>query len=501
MGTLEDERSLFEDGFIQNEGFRPYTGDGSVDINGKPVLKKNTGNWKACFFILVPALGPAECLGFMCPSSTFAQSAVFLFGLYLVALGTGGIKPCVLPFGADQFDDTNLKERVKKASFFNWYYFAICSGVFVSGTFLVWIQDNVGWGLGFGVPAFFMGIAIAVFLSGTALYRFQKPQGSPVTRICQVLVASCRKWNLELPKDSSLLYETEDKSSAIERTSTLGHSGTLKFLDKAAVISDAEISHGDFSDSWRLCTVTQVEELKTLVRLLPILATGISVAVVYAQISTMFVEQGMMMDTTIGSFTIPVASFSCLDVICVLVLVPIYDRVVVPIARRFTGNEKGFSELQRIGIGLFFSVLCMAAAAIVEANRLQLAKELDLVDKKVAVPLSIFWQVPQYLLVGITEMLTYIAQTEFFYEESPNAMRSLCSALLLLSLSLGYYLSSFILTVVTYFTRNDGKGGWITDNLNEGHLDYYFWLLACLSFLNLLVFVVCAKKFKPKKGS
>lgn len=244
-----------------------------------------------------------------------------------------------------------------------------------------------------------------------------------------------------------------------------------------------------------------MEELKTLVRLLPILATGISVAAVYAQISTMFVEQGMMMDNTIGSFTIPVASFSCLDVICVLVLVPMYDRVVVPIARRLTGNEKGFSELQRIGIGLFFSVLCMAAAAIVEANRLQLAKELDLVDKKVAVPLSIFWQVPQYLLVGITEILTYIAQTEFFYEESPNAMRSLCSALLLLSLSLGYYLSSFILTVLTYFTRNDGKGGWITDNLNEGHLDYYFWLLACLSFLNLLVFVVCAKKFKPKKGS
>lgn len=176
----------------------------------------------------VPALRPAECLGSTCPSSTFAQSAVFLFGLYLVALGTGGIKPCVLPFGADQFDDTNLKERVKKVSFFNWYYFAICSGVLVSSTFLVWIQDNVGWGLGFGVPAVFMGIAIVLFLSGTALYRFQKRQGSPVTRICQVLVASCRKWNLEVPKDSSLLYESEDKSSAIERSSTLGHSGTLK---------------------------------------------------------------------------------------------------------------------------------------------------------------------------------------------------------------------------------------------------------------------------------
>lgn len=244
-----------------------------------------------------------------------------------------------------------------------------------------------------------------------------------------------------------------------------------------------------------------MEELKTLVRLLPIWATGIPVGAVYAQLSTMFVEQGMMMDTTIGSFSVPVASFACLDTIVILCLVPIYDRVIIPIVRRFTGKEKGLSELQRMGIGLFFLVLCMSAAAIVEVNRLQLARELDLVDKTVAVPLSIFWQTPQYLLVGITEMLFYIAQLELFYEESPNSMRSLCSALLLLSSSLGYYLSSFILIVVTYVTRNAGKSGWITDNLNEGHLDYYFWLLAGLSFLNLLVYIFCANKFKPKKGT
>ena len=264
------------------------------------------------------------------------------------------------------------------------------------------------------------------------------------------------------------------------------------------MLSEAEMKSGDFPNPWRLCTVTQVEELKILIRMFPIWATGIVFAAVYAQMSTMFVEQGMLMDTTVGSFTIPPASLSSFDVVSVICWVPIYDRIVVPIARKFTGKERGFSDLQRMGIGLFISVLSMTAAALVEIKRLQLAKELGLAGEAVAVPLSIFWQIPQYMLVGASEVFTFIGQMEFFYEESPDAMRSLCSALSLLTTSLGNYLSSFILTMVTYFTTTGGKPGWIPDNLNEGHLDYFFWLLAGLSVLNMLVYVFCARKYKKK---
>ncbi|KAH9794243.1 protein nrt1/ ptr family 8.3 [Citrus sinensis] len=437
----------------------------------------------------IPALKPAECVGALCPSATPAQYAVFFFGLYLIALGTGGIKPCVSSFGADQFDDTDSNERVKKGSFFNWFYFSINIGALISSSLIVWIQDNAGWGLGFGIPALFMGFAIASFFSGTSLYRFQRPGGSPITRMCQVLVASCRKWNLEVPNDSTLLYETQDKASAIEGSRKIEHSDELRCLDKAAVVSDAEIKSGDFSNPWILCTVTQVEELKILIRMFPIWATGIVFSAVYAQMSTLFVEQGMVMDTSIGSFTIPPASLSSFDVISVIFWVPIYDKII-----------RGFSELQRMGIGLFLSVLCMSAAAVVEINRLRLARELELVDQNVSVPISIFWQIPQYFLLGAAEVCTFIGQLEFFYDQSPDAMRSLCSALSLLTTALGNYLSSFILTVVTYFTTAGGKTGWIPDNLNKGHLDYFFWLLAGLSIFNMLLYVVCAKKYKQKKA-
>ncbi|KAH6831418.1 peptide transporter 2 [Perilla frutescens var. hirtella] len=584
MGTHEEERLLLEEGLVESGNDGLYTGNGSVDFKGNPVLKSNTGNWRACPYILgteccerlayygiatnlvsyltknlhqgnvlaattvttwqgtcyltpligavladaywgrywtiaafstlyfigmctltlsatVPAFMPPECVDAVCPSASPVQYAIFFVGLYLTALGTGGIKPCVSSFGADQFDDTDPVESVKKGSFFNWFYFSINIGALISSSLIVWIQDNAGWGLGFGIPALFMGFAIASFFSGTKLYRFQKPGGSPITRMCQVLVSSFRKWNLAVPDDSSLLYELPDKSSAIEGSRKLLHTDELKCLDKAAVVSDAESKHEDYSNPWRLCTVTQVEELKILIRMFPIWATGIVFAAVYAQMSTMFVEQGMVMDTSIGSFSIPAASLSTFDVISVIFWVPMYDKVLVPIAKLFTGQDRGFTELQRMGVGLFISILCMSAAAIVEIVRLGYVREAGVVDEVVAAPMSIFWQIPQYFLLGAAEVFTFIGQLEFFYDQSPDAMRSLCTALSLLTTALGNYLSAFILTVVTSLTTQGGNPGWIPDNLNDGHLDYFFWLLAALSFLNLVVYVFCAKMYKSKKAS
>ena len=138
------------------------------------------------------------------------------------------MKACVPSFGADQFDDTDPNERVKKASFFNWYYFSIYLGAIVSCSLIVWIQDNAGWGLGFGIPALFMGLSTISFFIGTHLYRFQKPGGSSYTRMAQVLFASVRKWNLVVPEDSSLLYEMPDKKSTIKGSCKLVHSDNLR---------------------------------------------------------------------------------------------------------------------------------------------------------------------------------------------------------------------------------------------------------------------------------
>ncbi|KAL3649158.1 hypothetical protein CASFOL_005561 [Castilleja foliolosa] len=432
--------------------------------------------------------------------ATTTQVTVCFVSLYLIALGTGGIKPCVSSFGADQFDDADDGEKKHKSSFFNWFYFSINIGALIAASVLVWVQTNVGWGWGFGIPAVAMAIAVVFFFSGTRLYRNQKPGGSPVTRICQVLVASFRKYRVEVPADKSLLYETEYAESAIKGSRKLEHTKDLGFFDKAAV--DTRLDHKNDSpvDPWRLCTVTQVEELKAIIRLLPVWATGIVFATVYGQMGTLFVLQGLTMDPRIGksSFEIPSASLTIFDTLSVLFWVPVYDKIIVPVTRKLTGHKNGLTQLQRMGTGLFISILAMIIAGILELVRLRYVRrhgyyELD------HIPMSIFWQVPQYFVIGCAEVFMFIGQLEFFYEQAPDAMRSLCSALQLTTVALGSYLSTLLVTIVMGISTHGGKKGWIPDNLNYGHLDYFYWLLAVLSVVNLGAFLVVARWYTYKK--
>ncbi|KAF5953662.1 hypothetical protein HYC85_006518 [Camellia sinensis] len=161
---------------------------------------------------------------------TGPQTGIFYMGLYLIALGTGGIKPCVSSFGADQFDDSDEAEKESKSSFFNWFYFSINIGALVASIVLVWIQTNVGWGWGFGIPSVAMAVAVVSFFSGTRMYRNRRPGGSPLARLCQVIVASLRKFRVQVREDnSSLLYETVEEESIVKGSRKLDHTNQFNF--------------------------------------------------------------------------------------------------------------------------------------------------------------------------------------------------------------------------------------------------------------------------------
>ena len=123
--------------------------------------------------------------------------------------------------------------------------------------------------------------------------------------------------------------------------------------------------------------MTQVEELKAIIRLLPIWATGIIFAAVYSQMGNLFVLQGERMNTHVGhsSFKIPPASLSIFDTLSVIFWVPVYDRIIVPVARKFTGHKNGITQLQRMGIGLFISIISMISAAVLELIRLRIVRK------------------------------------------------------------------------------------------------------------------------------
>ncbi|XP_074588072.1 protein NRT1/ PTR FAMILY 8.3-like [Curcuma longa] len=427
---------------------------------------------------------------FNCEGSSCRSSSTFLFcGLYLVAIGSGGIKATLLPFGAEQFDDEIPLEKERKGAFFGWFYLCITLGALTSGTFIVWIQENIDWGLGYCIATFCLATALAAFVLGTPNYRQRLPTGSPLASIVQVLVASYKKWNAELPRDSSLLYEVNKSTSGGQQK--LPHTNEFRFLDKAAMVSALDLKDGSSQNSWSLCTVTQVEELKLFLRLLPIWANSIIYAAVFVQMFTTFIQQGSTMNMKIGSFSVPPASLCSFEIISVMVWVFAYNNYIAPASKKYLGNGTGLSQLQRMGIGRFLLILTMLTASYNESRRLANAKAGE--------TLSILWQLPQFFILASSEVFNNITQLEFFYAQAPDRMKSFCTAMVMLSMALGNYLNSFIITVIAKVTSGEGEPGWIPDDLNKGHLDYYFLMLAGISVVNLFVYHSLTVNYTLKK--
>ncbi|KAM0925634.1 hypothetical protein ACQ4PT_004065 [Festuca glaucescens] len=187
---------------------------------------------------------------------------------------------------------------------------------------------------------------------------------------------------------------------------------------------------GKQTSPWQLCTVTQVEELKCVLQMLPVWACGIIFASAYTQMSTTFILQGDTLDPLIGSFRVPAAVLSVFGTLSVMLWVPLYDCAVVPLARRLTGYRHGFTQLAWIGVGFVVLTVAMLLAGALE--------------------------VPQYVVVGAAEVFTFIGQMEFFYDQAPDTMRSVCSGLAKAAFALGNYASSALVVAVV---RPIARGG------------------------------------------
>ncbi|CAN0885791.1 Protein NRT1/ PTR FAMILY 5.2 [Linum grandiflorum] len=513
---------------IEEKGLSDYTEDGTVDLKGKPVYRSKTGRWKACSFVVgyevfermayygistnlvlylrhklhegtvsssnhvtnwvgtvwmlpvlgayvadarlgrywtfviasaiyltgmtlltlsvsVPGLKPPTCGGNIkeedCPlRASDIQKGVFYTALYIIAIGTGGTKPNISTIGADQFDEFEPKEKKSKLSFFNWWMFSIFFGTLFSNTFLVYIQDNLSWTVGYALPTVGLAISIAIFLVGTPFYRHRVPAGSPFTKMAQVFVAASRKRNVFIPNDPSHLHEL-----GLEEYSTAGkfqvyHTASLRLLADCSFLDKAAVKHKSGSP-WMLCPVTQVEETKQMVQLIPVFIATIVPSIIIAQINTLFIQQGTTLERSIGpNFDIPPACLTAFVTISMLVSLVIYDRILVPATRRYTKNPRGISLLQRMGIGL-------------------------------------------------------VLQIEFFYDQAPQGMKSLGTSYFTSGLGIGNFVSSVLLRTVANVTKKHARRGWILDNLNLSHLDYYYALLAILSVVNLLYFLIVSKYY------
>ena len=245
----------------------------------------------------------------------------------------------------------------------------------------------------------------------------------------------------------------------------------------------------------KACSIDDVEEAKAVLRLFPIWLVCLGYGIVSAQPSTLFTKQATTLDRSIGpSFQMAAASLQVCRALTLLILIPIYDRIFIPITSSFTRKPSGITMLQRIGTGIFLFIITMVIAALVELKRLKTAEEYQLVDMpKATIPMKAWWLVPQFICFGISDLFTSVGMQEFFCDQFPNELRSVAVSLCSLTSGLGSLLSSSLISVIGKITSGDGGDGWFSDNLNRAHLDYFYWLLAGFTAIEFAVFLFSAK--------
>ncbi|GMN42430.1 hypothetical protein TIFTF001_011639 [Ficus carica] len=425
------------------------------------------------------------------------RSTTFLFwSLCLISLGQGGYNSSLQAFGADQLDEEeelpSSKEDQKsniKSLFFQWWYFGVCSGSLLGVTLMSYIQDTFGWVLGFAIPAIAMVVSVVFFSFGSRIYIYKQVENmgsnsKTIVNIVQSIQATASKLlscRISLPNaDDIVELELQEKPLCHQNLSSMDS------LDHKNVKS----------------TNYMLENLKVVLRLFPIWTMLLLFAVIFQLPATFFTKQGTTMKRNIGrNFQIPPATLQSTITLSIILLMPLYDRVLIPVTRLVTRNKKGITVMQRMGTGMFLSIIAMIIAASVETQRLKISRkaEMTLGSHSQTVPLSIFWLLPQYILLGISDIFTVVGMQEFFYSEVPVRMRTMAFALYNSVFGVGSFLSALLITVVEDLTKSKGKNSWFSDDMSEARLDKYYWLLALTSTLSLLLYAVLCKFFKSRR--
>ncbi|XP_070134774.1 peptide transporter family 1 isoform X2 [Drosophila bipectinata] len=266
------------------------------------------------------AIGPLNL-----PMETFT-----MLGLALIALGSGGIKPCVAAFGGDQF---KVPEQVKQiTSFFSLFYFAINSGSLISTTVTPILREDVScfddincYPLAFGVPAVLMVVSVVIFVLGRSLYKIKPPAGNMV-----VLVSSAI-W-------TALTTKCKEK-----KTNPRPH-----WLDYADVKYDRQL----------------IDDVKVLMRVLFLYLPLPVFWALFDQQGSRWTFQATRMDGDMGSWNIKPDQLQVLNPLLILLFIPLYDVAFYP-ALRLVGIRR---PLQKLTMGGILAGIAFIISGVVELN-------------------------------------------------------------------------------------------------------------------------------------
>ncbi|XP_050733398.1 solute carrier family 15 member 4-like isoform X2 [Eriocheir sinensis] len=452
-------------------------------------------------YILLTLMAVDKLPRFICPSAGVTsevdgdsagnnapcKAAVYI-SVTIVGLGVGTVKSNIAPFGAEQLNTANPH---KTRSFFNWFYWCINLGSLVGVGVITYIQQDSpgvctnGFFCGYLIASVCLLVALVVFVAVFPCYQVAPPEGSVLGNIAKIiweaLIAQFRHWR----------YPHSELSLSPLRLEP-------RFLDRAKIRYG-----GSFHES-------AVDDVRSLWRLFAVFTALIPYWLVYFQMETSFQAQGLHMrfsvqegDPSTNSsldespfgidgkrFSVPAAWLTLFNQVFLIGAIPLLTTFLYPVMDR-AGIR--LSMLFRIGIGMVFSILAVMVAGGLESYRIFLwrsdnSSHIEQIVGNVtyhAVNISIFWQVPQYVLVGAAELFASIAGLEFAYSAAPRTFQGMIMGLFYTLEGVGSLLGTALLHLVSpFWLANTTDYG----NINDNHLDFYLYFLGVLQFTTFLAY-------------
>ncbi|XP_019098301.1 PREDICTED: protein NRT1/ PTR FAMILY 2.5-like [Camelina sativa] len=414
---------------------------------------------------------PCETGSTLCQSPSKPQLGILYAALALVIIGSAGTRFTLASAGANQY-----KKPKEQGSFFNWFFVALYTGAITGTAAIVYTQDNASWKFGFGLCAAANLISSIVFIAGKRFYKSDKTLGSPYTSLIRVLVAATLKRKAVITsKEEDYHHSDLDKES---KTSASIPSDSFRFLNRGALKTDED----SVSNKWRLCSVQEEEDFKTVLRLLPLWAAEMFLATPVGVQISMTVLQALVMDRELSPhFKVSAGSLQVVVFLSGCVFIMLNNWTIYPVYKKLI--RKPLTPLQQVGIGHVFTILSMAVSALVEAKRLKT------VDDN-GHPMSVLWLVPALVLVGIGEAFHFPANVAVFYGEFPESLKNTATSLTSVVIGISFYLSTALIDVIQRTTA------WLPDDINHGRVDNVYWVLVIGGALNFGYFLVCSWVYK-----
>jgi proton-dependent oligopeptide transporter, POT family len=304
------------------------------------------------------------------------------FALSLLALGSGGIKPCVSAFVGDQFrpEQSKLLERV-----YNLFYWMINLGSATSTLLIPELLARYGPSVAFAVPGVFMALALAIFVWGRRHYVYQRPSGADPHSFSRVV------------------------RDALRRLGTRpGHwlDGALERHPEAAV-----------------------NGAKSVFRIMGVFAAVTAFWALFDQHSASWVLQAQKMDLHVWGRTLRASQLAALNPWMVICIIPLFQGLLFPALEK---SGVRVTPLGKMSVGMFVTAFSFAAATFVDV----------LLSRGVA--MNALWQIPQYILLTSAEVLVSVTGLEFSYTQAPRSMKSTIMSIWFLTIFAGNLLTALV---------------------------------------------------------